>query len=139
MFARVLIDMSITNEFPDEVCFENEHGELITQSVIYDRKPLWCKKCEQLGHVEEIYKVISQPLHKVAVEVDGEGFQLVQSKAKLTHHPSTVRPLIPSQSGLADILTNANGFDALESVEEGIEIADEESNKGTGGFPIHDQ
>ena len=30
MFARVLIDMNITYEFLDEVCFENEHGELIT-------------------------------------------------------------------------------------------------------------
>ena len=36
MFARVLIDMSITNVFPDELCYENEHGELVTQPVTYD-------------------------------------------------------------------------------------------------------
>ena len=39
MFARVLIDMSITDEFPDELCFGNEYGELISQSIIYDCKP----------------------------------------------------------------------------------------------------
>ena len=44
MFIRVLLDMSITNDFPDELYFENEYGELVTQAVMYDWKPLWCKK-----------------------------------------------------------------------------------------------
>ena len=36
MYARVLIDMSITDDFADEICYENEHGELVTQAVMYD-------------------------------------------------------------------------------------------------------
>lgn len=50
MFARELIEMSLNDKFLDEILFENEHRELVTQSILYDWKRLWCKKCEQLGH-----------------------------------------------------------------------------------------
>ena len=79
MYARVLIDMSITDDFPDKICYENEHGELVTQAVMYDWKPLWCKKCEQLGHTEEHCKTGLPSTPKVVAVVDSEGFQLVQS------------------------------------------------------------
>lgn len=51
MYARVLIEMNVANGFHDEIYFENEHGELVTQAVEYDWKPIWCSKCNQLGHM----------------------------------------------------------------------------------------
>ena len=139
MFARVLIDMSNTNDFPDELCYENEHGELVTKAVTYDWKPLWCKKCEQLGYVEEHCKTVLPSTPKIVAVVDNKGFQLIQSRTKSVQQGPPVRPLIPTQSGLAGILATGNGFNVLDSAVEGIETVEEEPNKGAGGFPIHGQ
>ena len=74
---------------------------------------------------------------KVVAVVDSEGFQLVQSRTNLVQHGPPVRPVIPTQSGLAGILATGNDFDVLDGVAEVSEAVEEEPNKGDGGFPIH--
>lgn len=52
MYARVLIEMSIYDEFPNEIYFINEHDELVSQRATYDWKPVICWKCKEVGHLE---------------------------------------------------------------------------------------
>ena len=119
MFARAIIDMSITNDFSDELCYENEHGELVMQPITYDWKALWCKKCEKLGHVEEHCKTVLPPTPKNATIVDNKSFQLIQSRTKTVQQDPPARPLTPSQSGLAGSLATDNGFHVLDNALEG--------------------
>ena len=135
IFAKVLIDMSIINDFPDELCYKNKHGELVTQPVTYDWKPLWCNKCEQLGRIEEHCKAVMPLTPKKVTVVDNEGFQLLQSRTKSAQLDPPVTPLIPTQSGLAGILATDNGFHALYNVAKGIELVDKVSNKALGASP----
>ena len=90
-----------------------------------------------LGHTEEHCKAGFPPTPKVVAVVDSEGFQLVQTRTNLVQQGPPVRPVIPTQSGLAGILATGNGFNVLDSVAEGSESVEEEPNKGAGGFPIH--
>lgn len=52
MFAGVLIEMNLYDEYPDEIYFINEHEELVCQKVLYDWKPIFCGQCKELGHME---------------------------------------------------------------------------------------
>ena len=52
MYARVLIEMNVYGEFPDEIYFINEHDELVAQKVVYDWKPIVYGKCKEFGHLE---------------------------------------------------------------------------------------
>lgn len=49
-FARVLIEMDITHTLPQEIQFEDPNGRVLTQSVVYDWVPPYCKQCLLVGH-----------------------------------------------------------------------------------------
>jgi hypothetical protein len=36
MYARILVDMNISEGFPEELFFSNENGETVAQQVQYD-------------------------------------------------------------------------------------------------------
>lgn len=52
-FARLLVEVELGAQLPDEVRFKNEKGRLIEQPVQYDWKPSLCKFCTKYGHIEE--------------------------------------------------------------------------------------
>ncbi|MDV3201195.1 MAG: DUF4283 domain-containing protein, partial [Sweet potato little leaf phytoplasma] len=48
-FARVLVEVD-PSILPDEVFFEDDNGNVITQKVTYEWKPVLCGKCTMYGH-----------------------------------------------------------------------------------------
>lgn len=86
MFARVLVDINISEGFPEELFFSNERDKLIAQPVQYDWIPVWCSKCSQFGHVNKDCRMGKprQPL-----EVDENGFRVLEKafqKSVLSQH-----------------------------------------------------
>lgn len=61
---RALVEMDIKNEIPDELFFTNEYDELVKQPVRYDLKPIWCNKCQQIGHQVEGCHTLANLNHK---------------------------------------------------------------------------
>ena len=56
-YARVLIEVSIEQVFPDEIHYVNEKGLLSHQAVKYECKPMRCTDCGGFGHdMEECRK-----------------------------------------------------------------------------------
>lgn len=49
-FAGVLVEVSIDQEFPNEIIFCNEKGKMISQQVLYECKPVLCSDCGGIGH-----------------------------------------------------------------------------------------
>ncbi|KAG5621778.1 hypothetical protein H5410_006996 [Solanum commersonii] len=66
-FARLLIEVEMGAQLPDEVKFKNEKGKVIEQPVQYDWKPTLCRYCKKYGHTR---------VDKKAVEVIWEAKQL---------------------------------------------------------------
>ena len=60
LYARVLVDINISKGFHEEISYENEHSELVTQQVLYDWRPVKCNKCNQFRHEEFVVKQGSQ-------------------------------------------------------------------------------
>ncbi|KAJ8436135.1 LOW QUALITY PROTEIN: hypothetical protein Cgig2_033630 [Carnegiea gigantea] len=51
-YARLLIDISLDNPFPNYIKFFNEDDVLIRQNVTYEWKPIKCSHCKMFGHEE---------------------------------------------------------------------------------------
>lgn len=49
-FARMLIEVNITNPLPNEIIIKEPNGKQIKQVIIYDWKPKYCPKCSMVGH-----------------------------------------------------------------------------------------
>ncbi|XP_062080149.1 uncharacterized protein LOC133784898 [Humulus lupulus] len=49
-FARVLVEMDITDNPPRSIQFLNEYGQIVDQGVDYEWLPIKCKVCSGYGH-----------------------------------------------------------------------------------------
>ncbi|XP_019232983.1 PREDICTED: uncharacterized protein LOC109213625 [Nicotiana attenuata] len=78
-YARVLVEVELNNKYQNSVMFENEHGRIIEQEVVYEWKPVLCEKCDNYGHeMKECRKWIKeekekQKAHEVTNNEQGKG------------------------------------------------------------------
>ncbi|CAK8537819.1 unnamed protein product [Lathyrus sativus] len=49
-YARILVEMDITKELPQSITITDPAGEKMQQSIEYEWKPLFCNKCQKVGH-----------------------------------------------------------------------------------------
>ncbi|XP_019225380.1 PREDICTED: uncharacterized protein LOC109206958 [Nicotiana attenuata] len=55
-FARILVEVSINQQYPSTIMFENEYGKIIEQRVMYEWKPVNCPTCNKFGHDQSDYR-----------------------------------------------------------------------------------
>ncbi|XP_062118927.1 uncharacterized protein LOC133832628 [Humulus lupulus] len=53
-FARVLVEIDITDEIPKSIQFLNERDQLMEQFVEFEWLPTQCKNCKVYGHTESL-------------------------------------------------------------------------------------
>ncbi|XP_062089009.1 uncharacterized protein LOC133795572 [Humulus lupulus] len=117
-YPRILIEVSLTQDFPYEVSFTKEFDQKVVVDVFYEWKPVLCGHCKGYGHITENCRKkdgrkkewvikkdnnMAQELEKEkGVMVDEEGFQQVtrSGKLKMAAAPPTIV---------------ANSFDVLSS------------------------
>lgn len=49
-FARVLVEVTLDQPYPQSIMFENEIGKIVEQRVHYEWKPTLCKECNNYRH-----------------------------------------------------------------------------------------
>lgn len=54
LFARVLVDVDLANKMFDSVIVERE-GRALSIVVQYEKHPLYCAHCRNLGHIIHTY------------------------------------------------------------------------------------
>ncbi|XP_070008264.1 uncharacterized protein [Nicotiana sylvestris] len=52
-YARVLIDMDITQQLPEVITIEKSDGTIWEQDIDYEWKPRFCQNCAHFGHFTE--------------------------------------------------------------------------------------
>lgn len=140
-YARVLVDMPITQKLPDQVSFMNEHSELVQVPITYEWRPTVCDNCKLVGHstiecrkgkTKRIWVQKKQQVQNhtevVAPEVDQEGFQR-------TLRPIRVRPtnLVPTPVvNSFQMLNDDGGHSACSTAELDREDDIEEGSTGRG-------
>ncbi|KAM6571878.1 hypothetical protein CsatA_015958 [Cannabis sativa] len=135
LFPRILIEVSLEQEFPGLIYFENEYGEDISMIVKYEWKPIICKHCKGMGHPTEECRRKEAKKQEWVVKgkqkqgnddmknvVDEEGYKQVvngwKPKEKLT-------PADPSSSNPFGVLQN----DIVQKLQE-FEVRDHEESVG---------
>ncbi|XP_062114163.1 uncharacterized protein LOC133825201 [Humulus lupulus] len=94
-YPRILIEVTMTQEFPSQISFWNEFDQEVDIFVEYEWKPTICTNCSGLGHEAHICrksKSVNQewvPKQRVSspnaskANVDEEGFQPVTKGVKI--------------------------------------------------------
>ncbi|CAK8565025.1 unnamed protein product [Lathyrus sativus] len=59
-YARILVEMDITKELPQSITIADHAGEKMQQSIEYEWRPLFCNKCQKVGHCCEKPKMRKQ-------------------------------------------------------------------------------
>lgn len=65
MFAKVLVEVSIDQVFPDKIQFLDEKGSIIDQMVEYDWIPITCRLCKGIVHNQDNYSRVRNNGRKV--------------------------------------------------------------------------
>ncbi|XP_062110644.1 uncharacterized protein LOC133822358 [Humulus lupulus] len=112
-YPRILIEVTMKQEFPARISFWNELDQEVDIFVEYEWKPTICTNCSGLGHEAHICrknKAVKQewvPKQRVSepnankATVDEDGFQTVTKGAKI--HASTVnQTIVNNKFGLLD-------------------------------------
>uniref|UniRef100_A0A803QHA8 DUF4283 domain-containing protein n=1 Tax=Cannabis sativa TaxID=3483 RepID=A0A803QHA8_CANSA len=145
-YPRVLIEVSIHQEFPHTIYFENEHGVNVPVAISFEWKPILCKNCKGMGHetidCRKKDKVQQQWVIKNDARKPTESTVIDQGK-KDDFQPVTKGWKVKGKEPPKQIVT-ANSFNVLEQEGEGKEdmvadgsIADglQECNTREGGEP----
>ncbi|XP_021838838.2 uncharacterized protein [Spinacia oleracea] len=140
-YARVLVDMPITQNLPDKVSFMNEHGELVQVPITYEWRPTVCDNCKLVGHstiecrkgkTKRIWVQKKQQVQNhtevVAPEVDQEGFQ--RSLRLIRVRPTNLVPTPVDNS--FQMLNDDGGHGACSTAELDREDDIEEGSTGRG-------
>ncbi|XP_062110712.1 uncharacterized protein LOC133822399 [Humulus lupulus] len=55
-YARVLVEVNLTKDLPEQIKFEDENGDFVYVGVHYEWKPDICEHCKGIGHKKEVCK-----------------------------------------------------------------------------------
>uniref|UniRef100_A0A803PLB3 Reverse transcriptase domain-containing protein n=1 Tax=Cannabis sativa TaxID=3483 RepID=A0A803PLB3_CANSA len=132
-FPWVLIEVSMTQEFPELVDFENDFGSNVTVIINYEWKPITCAHCKGMGHTATDCKkkegkkqewVVKKNVRKIEEkQSDPEVFQTVVRGWK-------VKPIVDATTPVI-----SNAFDAL-GVADVAEMLSEEIQQQPGSGRI---
>uniref|UniRef100_A0A803PBM5 DUF4283 domain-containing protein n=1 Tax=Cannabis sativa TaxID=3483 RepID=A0A803PBM5_CANSA len=138
MFPRILVEVSIEQDLPELIEFENEYGSNTTVLVQYEWKPSVCQHCYGMGHVTAECKKKTQAKKEWVVKADNraefrkntqdeDGFQPV-SKGQ-----TETRNVFSILDGSQEECQEEQGTEHQE--EQGTEIRDIQINTRGGGDP----
>ncbi|XP_062073479.1 uncharacterized protein LOC133777758 [Humulus lupulus] len=63
-YARVLIEVSISQELPEQVIFDNEYGDPVAVGIYYEWRPIICQNCKKMGHTTDKLRKSNKPEQK---------------------------------------------------------------------------
>ncbi|CAK8531390.1 unnamed protein product [Lathyrus sativus] len=67
-YARILVEMDITKELPQSITIADHAGEKMQQAIEYEWRPLFCNKCQKVGHCCDKPKLRKQWLPRNVIQ-----------------------------------------------------------------------
>ncbi|XP_062118721.1 uncharacterized protein LOC133832388 [Humulus lupulus] len=89
-FARVMVEVNVSQAFPSTISFVNEKTEVIRLDVVYEWKPTCCSVCKGMGHEDTNCRKNQQNMTQVTAvwrpkNISQEGFQVVHAARKFVN------------------------------------------------------
>lgn len=72
LFARILVDVDLSSDLPQELVVKRKNGETFIQSVNYEKLPDLCSHCGNVGHrvtaCKHVQPAVSKPVEQPKCE-----------------------------------------------------------------------
>ncbi|CAK8535666.1 unnamed protein product [Lathyrus sativus] len=128
-YARILIEVDITQPLIDEITIRNVAGDIIMQPVQYEWRPTFCETCQKLGHNCEdrgkVKKWIPKPIQKEKFTIITPTQQPIQEKLTDEEGVSWTRVKKSVRDKGKNIISDTtssihyvNGFESLEVLND---------------------
>ena len=134
-FARVMVEVGLKQELPDQITYGNEHGISVIQKIEYEWRPVLCSNCKGYGHdTEDCRKKEGKKVWVQKSKPDKDGFITITRKAKLVEPPiiTSPNPFMALQS--EELLREENVENVVRILQVGeMEVVVGNENKGQGG------
>uniref|UniRef100_A0A803P4D5 DUF4283 domain-containing protein n=1 Tax=Cannabis sativa TaxID=3483 RepID=A0A803P4D5_CANSA len=143
-YPRVLIEVSIKQEFPNLIYFEDEFGSNVSVAITYEWKPTICSHCKGMGHSSGECRrkegkqqewVVKKDHRKIETnfKIEANGFQMVTNGWKVkSKEPGKNIEMSNSYQVLDELEIVTDSREEKEIEEEVGMILD---SKGGGGVP----
>jgi hypothetical protein len=99
-YARMLVEVDVTQDLPPDITIRDNEGNKLKQLIEYEWKPLFCNKCQKLGHICD-----NEPPKKIQ--------PLWRPKSSTVHvsqaPPAPTKPTIPADEGTTWTMVQSNG------------------------------
>ncbi|GAU38712.1 hypothetical protein TSUD_396400 [Trifolium subterraneum] len=90
-YARILVEMDITQELPTDITITDSEGGKLKQPVEYEWKPTFCDKCQKFGHKCGVKKRPMQNWMPKTTTKEVTGDQKVNGEQKSTNQKVAAR------------------------------------------------
>ncbi|XP_058745862.1 uncharacterized protein LOC131618712 [Vicia villosa] len=130
-YVRVLIEVDISTELTESINIRGPNGVCFKQSVDYEWKPQFCKKCNKVGHqckekkeaIKKVWTVKETTKEGTENAAESEPVPVLQPTEPETAPWTIVRSTIKGKEPMADkpleVINCQNGFDVLGLEEYG--------------------
>ncbi|XP_062100317.1 uncharacterized protein LOC133806206 [Humulus lupulus] len=120
-FARVLVEMEITDNPPKSIQFINEHGQIMEQGVEYEWLQIKCKTCAGFGHsmaecrkdkkVQWARKEIEHPSEEEQGPGEHQAGKIEESEIQASSEVNKdradpIEPVLPKEEAVAKVKSN---------------------------------
>ncbi|XP_074266898.1 uncharacterized protein LOC141590190 [Silene latifolia] len=111
-FARVLVEVDVSQELPSHVVINTPHLGQYSQKVVYEWLPYYCKCCGKLGHTSVNCKRNKTEDTPYGSAPSSQG-PVSQQKHVQSPQKSVATEIVPSDPLVTDILVSPNSFQIL--------------------------
>lgn len=146
-YARMLVEVDMTKHVVYDIQIEDPSGKFIQQKVIYEWEPVFCNKCQQIGHnceVKEKFQLPKEtkkqwvPKNSKEVETVDDTLTNVQGKGKQAQGETKVWSIAKKTIPRKKLKSNDEGT-STRNVYTVLPIGEDEYKKGRdvewGGDP----
>jgi hypothetical protein len=96
----MLVEVDVTQDLPPDITIRDNEGNKLKQLIEYEWKPLFCNKCQKLGHICD-----KEPPKKIQ--------PLWRPKSSIVHvsqaTPAPIKPTVPADEGTTWTMVQSNG------------------------------
>ncbi|XP_062103589.1 uncharacterized protein LOC133814674 [Humulus lupulus] len=96
-FARVLVDVEITDRLPHSISFINERGQLMEQAIEFEWLPTQCSCCKGLGHTASSCKNSQEVVWRPKQQVSASGKGDIRGATVLSESKIESKPVVGNQ------------------------------------------
>ncbi|XP_019236840.1 PREDICTED: uncharacterized protein LOC109217066 [Nicotiana attenuata] len=130
IYARVLVEVKLNQQYPTSIRFENEIGKIIEQEIHYEWKPVLCGKCKNYGHdIYECRRYIQEEKEKQQT-IQKQEVQQKEKRGEIREESNDSQEVPLKIGNTFDTLGQQQAEDLASTSQSGLQVVTMEKGMG---------